>query len=152
MHNVRVEAGNVRSIRVEAENERSMGSVVSELKDEAKDFVSTRIEMLRSEMKDKVASFKIAGVMIAGALLLGGTAWLILTGALVAVIAAAFYPSDYAAFFALIIVGVGYALIAGVMAAFAMRELKRRGVKPERTLRVLKQDQVWLQNEARSQL
>lgn len=134
------------------ENGRSLAGVVNELKDEFKEFVQTRIAMLKSEMQDKVASWKTAGIMIAIAALLGLTAWLLITGALVSAIAAAFYPSRFAYFFAFIIVGVVYLLIAGVIGAFAASEIKKRGVMPQRTIRVLKQDQVWLQNEARQQV
>jgi hypothetical protein len=38
------------------------------------------------------------------------------------------------------------------MAAYGVRTIKKGGMAPERTLRVLKQDQVWLQTEARTQL
>jgi cytochrome c biogenesis protein CcdA len=134
------------------ENGRSLAGVVSELKDELKDFASTRFEMLRSEMKDKVSSFKVAIALIAVALVLGLTAWFVLTAALISIIAVAFYPSNFAYFFAFIIVGVAYLLGAAVMGSFAIREMKRRGVMPERTIRILKQDQVWLQSEARQQV
>jgi VIT1/CCC1 family predicted Fe2+/Mn2+ transporter len=136
---------------VPSENGRNLSGIVSELKDEAKDFVQTRIDMLKSEMKDKVASLKVAAVLIAGAAFLGITAWFVLTAALIAVIAVAFLPSSFAYFFATIIVGVAYALIAAAIGAFAIRELKQRGLTPVRTIRVLKQDQIWIQNEARQQ-
>lgn len=134
------------------ENGRSLAGVIHELKDELKEFIQTRIAMLKSEMQDKVASWKTAGIMIAIAAVLGLTAWLLLTGALVSVVAAAFYPSRFAYFFAFVIVGLAYLIIAGLMGAFAASEIKRRGVMPERTIRVLKQDQVWLQNEARQRV
>lgn len=134
------------------ENGRSLAGIVNELKDELKEFVQTRIAMLKSEMQDKVASWKTAAAMIALAAVLGITAWFLLSAALVSVIAAAFYPSRFAYFFGLLIVGLAYLLIAGVIGAFAAREIKQRGVMPERTIRVLKQDQLWLQNEARQQV
>jgi uncharacterized membrane protein YqjE len=89
--------------------------------------------------------------LIAVALLLVLTAWLVLTGALIVVIAAAFYPSRFAYFFAFIIVGVVYALAGSIAGAFAWRELKEQGMVPHRTLQVLKDDRVWLQTEARGQ-
>lgn len=134
------------------ENGRSLAGVVSELKDEMKEFASTRIDMLKSEMKDKVSSLKVAVPMIIGALVVGWTAWLVLTAALISIIAQAFQPSRYGYFFAFLIVGVVYALMAAIAAAFAIRELKNRGFMPERTIRVLKQDQIWLQSEARQQV
>jgi uncharacterized membrane protein YqjE len=134
------------------ENGKTLAGVVSELKDEVKEFASTRVEMFKSEMKEKVSSLKTAVPLIAIALVLGLTAWFVLTAALVSIVATAFYPSRFAYFFALVIVSVVYLVAAGVMGAFAVRELKEQGVLPERTLRVLKEDQAWLQNEARQQV
>ena len=140
-----------RTIVVES-NERSMASVLAEIKDEVKEFVRTRLSMLQSEMKDNIAAWKAAVPMIVGALVFGMTAWFVLTGALIAIIGHAFEPNALAYFFSLIIVGVAYLLIATIIGSFAFRELKKRGFKPERTLKVLKEDQVWLQTEARQQV
>jgi membrane protein implicated in regulation of membrane protease activity len=137
---------------VPIENGRSLAGVMSELKDELKEFITTRIEMLKSEMKDKVASLKMAAVLIACGLFLGITAWFVLTAAAISIVATAFYPSVYAYFFGFLIVGVAYLFVAVILASFAFRELKKRGLTPERTIRVLKQDQVWLQSEARQQI
>lgn len=134
------------------ENGRSLAGVVSELKDELREFVSIRIEMFKSEMKDKVSSLKVTAILIAGGLFLGLTAWFVLTAALISIIATAFLPSVYSYFFAFIIVGIAYLLVGAILATFALRELSQRGLKPERTMRVLKQDQIWLQSEARQQV
>ncbi|MFB3917944.1 MAG: phage holin family protein [Terriglobales bacterium] len=134
------------------ENGRTLAGVVAELRDQLKEFVATRISMLRSELKDKASAWKIALPLIVVALVLFGTAWLVLTGALIAIIAAAFAPSPFAPFFALIIVGVAYALLGVICASFGIREFRESGVIPHRTLRVLKEDQIWLQTEARTQI
>lgn len=132
--------------------ERSVAGVLSEIKDEAKEFVQTRLDMLKSEMKDKMSAWKTAIPLIAAGLLFGLTAWFVLTAALISVIAQAFYPGRFAYFFSFAIVGVIYALIAAICASFALREIKQRGVMPQRTIRVLKEDQLWLQTEARQQV
>jgi uncharacterized membrane protein YqjE len=134
------------------ENGRSLAGVISELKNELKEFIRTRISMFVSEMRDKVAALKVAAPLIIGGLVLAGTAWFILTAALIQIIAVAFYPSQYAVFFSLIIVGVAYLLAGVVMVSFAIRELKDRGIMPVRTMKVLKEDQVWLQTEAKQQI
>jgi Putative Actinobacterial Holin-X, holin superfamily III len=133
-------------------NERSVAGVLSEIKDELKEFLQTRMNMLKSEMKDKISTVKTAVPMIAAGLLFGLTAWFVLTAALISIVADAFYPNRFAYFFSFVIVGVAYALIGGISAAFAIRELRQSGLKPERTIRVLKEDQVWLQTEARNQV
>ena len=132
--------------------ERSVAGVLSEIKDEVKEFAQTRIEMLKSEMKDKVSSWKTAIPLIGVGLVFGATAWFVLTAALISIIAEAFYPNRFAYFFSFVIVGIVYALVGTICATFAIRELRARGVMPARTIRVLKQDQVWLQTEARQQI
>jgi hypothetical protein len=47
------------------------------------------------------------------------------------------------------IVGGVFLLSAFLAIAYGISTLKARGLKPERTLHVLKQDQIWLQNETR---
>ncbi len=135
-----------------ANGERSVAGVLAEIKDEVKDFVQTRIEMLKSEMKDKLSSWKTAIPLIAVGLVFAVTAWFVLTAALISIIAEAFYPSRFAYFFSFVIVGVVYLLVGVISATFAIRELRQHGVMPERTVRVLKQDQVWIQTEARQQV
>ncbi len=135
-----------------ANGERSVAGVLAEIKDEVKDFVQTRIEMLKSEMKDKVSAWKTAVPLIAVGLVFAVTAWFVLTAALIAIIAEAFYPSRFAYFFSFVIVGVVYLLVGVISATFAIRELRQHGVMPQRTVRVLKQDQVWIQTEARQQV
>ena len=132
--------------------ERSVAGVLSEIKDEVKEFAQTRIEMLKSEMKGKVSSWKTAIPLIAVGLVFGATAWFVLTAALISIIAEAFYPNRFAYFFSFVIVGIVYGLVGIICATFAIRELRAHGVMPERTIRVLKQDQIWLQTEARQQI
>lgn len=134
------------------ENGRTLAGVVAELKDELKDFAQTRISMLRSELRDKAASWKTALPMIAVGLVLLMTGWLVLTAALICVIAVAFRGSPYAYFFSTLIVAVAYLLAGTVCGTFAYREFKEKGIVPERTIKVLKDDQLWLQTEARTQI
>jgi hypothetical protein len=46
-------------MQVVTENNRSIGQVVAELKNDARDFVSTRLQMLTQEMKEKLAIWKV---------------------------------------------------------------------------------------------
>jgi hypothetical protein len=133
-------------------NGRTLVALAAEVKDELKQFLVTRYEMLISEVKEKVAAWKTSLPLILVGVVLLGTAWLLFTGALVAVISIAFYDTPYKWFLSLLMVFAIYAVAGVVCALFAYRELRANGLVPERTLRVLKQDQIWLQNEARSQL
>jgi cytochrome c biogenesis factor len=131
---------------------RSLAGIVAELKQELKDFLQTRIQILRSEVRDKLRAWKLALPLAALGVVLLATCWLVLTAALVAVLAAAFYPSRFAYFFALAIVGAAYFLGGALCVAFAVREMREQGILPQRTLKVLKEDAVWLRSEARSQI
>lgn len=131
--------------------ERNLAEMLNNFKEELKDFISTRVQMLRAEMSEKSKAWASAVPAIAIGLLMLTVSFFLFTGVLVAVIAQAIH-NNWAYPIAFAIVFVLYALIGGVCAAYGVRTLKSAGVAPERTLRILKQDQVWLQTEARTQL
>jgi len=133
-----------------ADNGRSLSAIVNDLKIEAKAFINTRLEMLKTEMKQKVSAWTSAIPLIAAGVVFLGTAWLVLTAALVCIIAVAFGPGMMSWFYATIIVGGAYLLIGGAAAFLALSEIRKNNLKPERTMRVLRQDQVWLQKESSS--
>jgi Putative Actinobacterial Holin-X, holin superfamily III len=131
-------------------NDKSIGTVISETKDELKEFIQTRIAILKAEISEKISTWKYAVPMLAGALVLLLAGWIVLTFALVALLAAMFQPSAYAWCFAGLIVGGIYFLAGVAVGWFAYSELTSVGLVPNRTIDVLKQDQVWIQNEART--
>jgi len=130
---------------------KSLPEVVNDLKAELKEFVATRLAMLRSEMSGKVSSLKEAiPAMIAGAALLwlGG---LLFTGFLVTAIALAF-GTAWGWVWSFLIVAAAYLLLGGMLAFGALAKLKKTKLVPERTIKILKQDEVWLQTEAKTQI
>lgn len=139
-------------MHVVTENNKSIGQVVSELKNDARDFISTRLQILMQEMNDKVKVWKIAIPMLVIAGVLAGMALIVLTFAVVAFLAGVFQPSPYAWCYGALIVTGFYFIAAFGLFYLGKRELTQTGVTPTRTLRVLKQDQIWMQNEARSQV
>lgn len=132
--------------------ERTIAEILNDFKVEAKDFVNTRVQMLRTEMNEKVSAVKSSIPALGAAALFGVTAWFLITAALVALIAMAFPGRPYQYALSLLIVGVIYALIAAIAGMYGMKTLKGSGMSPERTLRVLQQDKSWLQTEAKSQV
>lgn len=132
--------------------EKSLATVVSELKLEFSDFIQTRYQMLASELKSNLSMLKLAAPMLVVALLLCVAAFTLLTAALVGLIAIGMGADSSAWTSALAIVGGGYLIIGGIAGVFGWRRIAHSGLAPARTMRVLKQDQVWLQNEVRSQL
>jgi uncharacterized membrane protein YqjE len=131
-------------------NNRTLAEVLAETRDEIKDFIQTRVQLLISELKEKAANSKKAAILGGIAAVLGVMAFLLLTLAVVGLIAVAFWGSPYAFFFAFLIVGVAYAMFAGMLAIGAIRQVK--SFAPTKTIEVLKEDKVWLQSEARSQV
>jgi hypothetical protein len=84
------------------------------------------------------------------ALILVGTGFLLLTGAVVVVIAAAFAGHAYAWLYAFLIVGVVWIAFGGVSAFFAYNEFRSKAKFPKHTVEVLKADKVWIESEART--
>ncbi|HZU29692.1 MAG TPA: phage holin family protein, partial [Candidatus Angelobacter sp.] len=70
--------------------------------------------------------------------------------AFIALLHAAFMPSEYSWLWASLIVTVVYLVIGGICGGIAYSRIKQTSLKPTRTLEVLKQDQVWIQNESRA--
>ena len=130
----------------------TLAGVVAEIKDETKEFVQTRVQMFKTELREKVASWKSGALLAAVGVLFLGTAYLLLTLALVGLVAVAFWGSPYAWFLAFLIVGVFWGMIGGVVAFLAVREFRSQGLAPKKTIEVLREDKIWLQSEAGSQV
>jgi len=127
------------------ENDRSLQGTLQDIKNEIKDFVQTRFEILMQEMQEKISSYKSALPMAVAGLLFLATAWFLLTGAIVAAIALALgWPWAFA------IVGFAYFILGATIGWLAYKEVTSANMKPERTMQVLKQDQVWLEQERKS--
>ena len=139
-------------MHVITENNKSIGQIASELKNDARDFISTRLQILTQEMNGKAKVWRVAIPMLVIAALLSGIALLVLTFAIVAFLAGVFQPSPYAWCYGALIVTAFYIIAAFGLFYLGKRELTQTGIAPTRTLRVLRQDQIWIQNEARSQV
>jgi len=126
----------------------TLAGVVAEIKDETKEFVQTRVQMFKTELREKVATWKSGALLAAVGVLVLGTAYLLLTLALVGLVAVAFWGSPYAWFLAFLIVGAFWGIIGGILAFLAVREFRRQGIAPKKTIEVLREDKIWLQSEA----
>jgi uncharacterized membrane protein YqjE len=132
-----------------AENHtKNLAAIIAELKDEIKDFVQTRVEMFKSEVRETLDAWKTAMPLAAVGVVLLATAYLLLTLAVVAVVAVAFWSSPYHWFFAFLIVGVVWSLGGGILGWMALREFQSKGLVPRKTIDVLKADKIWIQSEA----
>jgi len=127
------------------EGERSLQGMLQEIKNEIKEFVQTRFEIFKQEMQNKLSAYKSALPMATAGILFLATAWFLITGSIVAAIALALgWP------LAFLIVGFAYFILGATAGWLAYKELASQTMKPERTLEVLKQDQVWIEQEAKS--
>jgi len=130
--------------------DKSLATILAETKEELKEFVVTRVGILKAEIDEKIRTWKyvVPLFLIAAALLSAG--WMTLTFALMALLHGVFLPSPYAWLWAGLIVGGAYLILGIAIGWFAYSEISATGITPTRTLQVLKQDQVWIQNEART--
>jgi uncharacterized membrane protein YqjE len=139
MHDVRVDS-----------HPRSLGEILSDISDEFKEFLNTRLQMVRSELHETLDAVRVAVPLGLVALVLVGTGFLLLTGAIVVLVAAAFAGHAYAWFFAFAIVGVLWIAFGGAAAFFAYNEFRSKSMFPTHTVEVLKADRIWLESEART--
>jgi uncharacterized membrane protein YqjE len=130
-------------------DERSLREVIYEIKDELRDFATTRYQMFAAEMREKLARVKASIPMMLGAAVLGIGAFFAFTFGLIAAVAN-LIQNDWRWAIAAGAVFLLYAIVGGIMGWIGYREISTEGLAPQRTIRVLKQDQMWIQNEARS--
>jgi uncharacterized membrane protein YqjE len=130
--------------------ERSLGSVAGEIKEELKEFIQTRVQMFRAELQETLATFRKAVPMALIAIVLLATAYILLTLAVVGLVAVAFWNNPYRWFFSFLIVGVLWLISGALTALLAWSRFRAHGTFPKRTLGVLKADKLWFGQEARS--
>ena len=133
-------------------NVRSIGATLAEMKIELLDFLDTRIELLKTEVREKLKILKAAAPLGALGALLLGTAYLLFTLALVSLVVVAFPDNPYRWFFAFLIVGFAWAVFGGIAVYFAKRKLDTETLLPQRTIEVLKGDKIWIEAEVRNQV
>lgn len=145
-----VHGTNGKGVHYHSGSERSLGSIVAEIKDEVKEFVNTRVEMVKAELQETASAAKTAVPLILIALALFTTGFLLLTMAAVVLVAYAFAGSALAWFYAAIIVAFVWFCLGASAAFFAYNAFRSHSRFPQRTVQVLKADKAWLQTEARS--
>ena len=130
--------------------EKSIATILTETKEELVRFVTTRASILKAEIEEKIGRMKAVIPMAVAAVVLLLSGWIALNFALLALLHGLFMPSEYAWLWASLIVAGLYLALGTGAAIFVRNTLKATNWAPQRTLTVLKQDQVWLQNETRT--
>jgi uncharacterized membrane protein YqjE len=135
-------------------NEKSIAELLHEMKNEMLAFVSTRYDLLAAELREKSSVVKKSAPMLVAAIVFGMGTFATLTFTLVSLICAGIrlaFPAGTAAAFAwpiaAIIICVIYGCVAAALANAGLSGLRAQSLVPERTMRVLRQDQQWLENE-----
>ena len=94
--------------------EKSIATILAETKDELKQFVTTRVNILKAEMDEKISRIKsVIPLAVVGALFLL-SAWGVFTFALIALLQSLFLPSVYAWLWASLIVTALYLLVGAI--------------------------------------
>jgi uncharacterized membrane protein YqjE len=135
--------------RIYENNEKSVAEVLREMKTEALNFVNTRYELLMAELREKTAAWKKSIPMLLIAVVFAMGTFATFTFTLVSLIASA-VGGDYRWPIGAGVVFVCYGCIAAALGTTAYKRLTAQSLVPERTIRVLKQDQQWIKNETRA--
>jgi len=130
---------------------KDLRELVAELRHELKAFAATRLALLRGEISEKVTNIKFASPGIIGGLVLVATSWLLFTAFLVCAIASIFPNIVWKYAIAFLIVGGLYATGGSIALFLGWQKLRETPLRPERTIRVLKEDKIWLQTEVKTQ-
>lgn len=128
-------------------NGRSLAAVLADVKEELKEFVATRLTLLKSELREKAQTVRVAVPLAVAAALLLGLALVLFTMTLVALVFALLPDSAFRWCLAFLCIAVLWAIAGAIIALRAKRELQMRGLVPRKTIEVLKGDKLWIQSE-----
>lgn len=127
--------------------EKSLAASLAELKEDLKNFLQTRFELLKTELSEKIRNWKQPAILFAIAGLMLFSSWLALVYSMIAVLHAWIAGTNFSWFWGGLIVTV-FLLLAGIaVGAAGYAGVSSAGLKPTRTLRVLKRDQEWVQKQ-----
>lgn len=135
----------IRPIRPE---DRSLASIFSEIREEIFVFLETRSRMVKAEVQETLKAAKIGLPLIGTCLVLVVTGFLLLTAAIVTIIAGALAGNAYAWFYAFLIAGFAWTVLGVIAGMFGLNQFRRKF--PKQTVAVLKADKEWLKHEIRS--
>jgi hypothetical protein len=139
-------------INHEVNNGRSMAEILAETRDELKQFLETRIALLRTELSEKISLVKHAAPLVAVAAVFLGTAYLMFILTLMGLAWALLPANPFRWCFAFLSVSLFTAILGLIAFSVAKRHFAFRKLVPERTIGVLKNDRVWIQSEVKNQI
>ncbi len=128
---------------------RSLAAVLGETKEELKEFVATRLALLKSELSEKARSIKAALPLAAVGVVCLATGYLLFVMALVAFVIALLPAGPYRWCLAFVSIAVLSWILGIVVAYMAKRRVNAHGLVPQKTIGVLKGDKLWIQSEVK---
>lgn len=133
-------------------NGKSVAAILSDAKEELKEFLQTRIAMLRKELSERLRVLKVAGPLAAIAMLFLSTAYLLFTLTLVGLVVAFLRDNPYRWCVAFLAVALLWTIVGGIAGYFARRKFQIKELLPRDTINVLKEDKIWIQSEVRNRV
>ena len=133
---------------VEPRETKSVPDLLAGLLRETSELVRTEIQLLRSELSDKVSQVQIAGGSLAAGAICLLVALLTLTAALVSAVAKIDEP-DIGAGWAALIVGVVIAVVGVLLLAKGKKDLDPASLAPSRAAHQLGQDGKLVKEQVR---
>jgi len=126
-------------IGVERESRESFGDLLTRLATASAGLVRDEIDLAKQEVREKLKTLRTGIILTAVAALFAIIAIFTLNTALVIGIGKVIGYGLSA-----LIVGVAVAVIAGIFAGIGIAQFKKTKLKPEETIRSLKEDREWL--------
>jgi hypothetical protein len=129
----------VKNGESQREREKSFRDLLSELASISAALVRDEIALAKQEIAERIDSLRPPLIAMATGSVLGVVALMALAGAAIGGLALVIGPA-----LASLCIGVGLAIIAGVVFLAGLRLLKKTNLRPEETIRTLKEDAKWL--------
>ena len=117
----------------------TFGDLLSRLATSSAGLVRDEIELAKQEVREKAKSLRTAAIILAAAAFLGVIALFTLDAALVIGVGK-WIGYGWSA----LVIGVAIIIVGGITASIGLRQVKKTKLKPEETIRSLKEDREWL--------
>jgi len=123
-----------------------LGGLISQLTTDVGNLVTLHIDLLKVELRDSAKTLARDSILVIAGAVVGLFAMGALTMGLIALIST-FLPLQpvMAVAASAGIVMLVYAIIAGVLVMLGINHLKKRGLKPERSVEEIRRDKEWVQ-------
>ena len=117
----------------------TFGDLLSRLASASAGLVRDEIELAKQEVREKAKSLRTALITLAVAAFLGTIALFTLDAALVIGVGK-WIGYGWSA----LVIGVAIVIVSGITASIGLQQVKKTKLKPEETIRSLKEDREWL--------